>query len=129
MIKPDIERYKEERQKWIEEGQPVRSPERVEEIFNNYCKPCPKFIPIPLFSNRGQCGKCSCLLSSDSDKMNKIQWATTRCPLTIEEDGQEPKWIEEPQQIEAAQVVEQPRIGPDPYRNRKGGGGGGCNCP
>jgi thiol-disulfide isomerase/thioredoxin len=94
MIFPDIAQYRQEKINWKAHGEPKRSDERVIEIYETHCKPCDKYIPI--LEEVGQCGKCSCILRKDGERMNKILWATTRCPLTMEEDGQEPKWVEEP---------------------------------
>lgn len=88
MVNPDLNRYRLEKKIWKNSGQPVRSDERVAELYN-ICINCENYIPIPLLTDRGQCAICTCLLSKDSDRMNKLRWATTKCPLP------EPKWVEE----------------------------------
>jgi hypothetical protein len=106
MLFPDIQGYRREKEEWKNAGKPMRSDERVAEIFDNHCKPCENYIPIPLLEDRGQCGVCTCLLSKDDDNMNKIRWATTRCPLA------EPKWTEDVDKKEALKVEPQGRRKP-----------------
>ncbi len=100
---PDINQYRQEKEKWKAAGKPERTDERVAEIYDTHCAPCENYIPIPLLTNRGQCGICSCLLSRDSESANKIRWATTRCPL------EEPKWTEDVEIKEALKVEPQGR--------------------
>ncbi len=90
MIKPDLELYRQEKEEWKSQGKPTRSDERVAEL-HAICAPCDQYIKIPLVEDRGQCAVCSCLLSKDGDYMNKLRWATTKCPLDKwkEEEGYE----------------------------------------
>jgi hypothetical protein len=111
---PDLQRYRAEKKKWQENGEPVRSDERVAEIYDTFCAPCEKFIPIPFFKERGQCRECTCLLSKDGDDLNKIRWATTECPLG--------KWSAEEQYREEKSESKPDTI--DPHRGK----GRGCGC-
>ena len=79
-----IVRYVKERIKWELAGKPMRSEERIREIFHQICKPCPHF-------GGDHCKVCGCYLREDltKPKFNKIAWATTHCP------DDPPKWIEE----------------------------------
>lgn len=118
MLFPDIQRYRQEKEQWKNAGKPMRSDERVAEIFDNHCKPCENYIPIPLLEDRGQCAVCTCLLSKDDDNMNKIRWATTKCPLP------EPKWVEEP--VYEKKEAEQPAQ--PQFNQRKKPPTNGCGC-
>jgi hypothetical protein len=116
MIVPDINKYREEKEQWKAAGQPVRSDERVEELYN-ICEACEHYIPVPLVQDRGQCEICTCLLSKDGDRMNKLRWATTKCPLP------EPKWTEEPGQIQT-----EAELNTLPQSNRRKLPPAGCGC-
>lgn len=85
---PNPIEFLKENKKWRDAGSPERSQERIEEIFN-ICSSdeCQKYLSIS--ENVGQCKVCSCYLRKDGHKINKIRYATTRCPL------ENPKWIEE----------------------------------
>ncbi len=114
---PDIKLYREEKKKWIEANEPVRTDEKVLELYN-ICADCENYTPLPLFKDRGQCKICTCLLSKDGDRMNKLRWATTKCPL------EEPKWLEEEEYRQEKSEPEPKQIGPDPHRGRNKG----CGC-
>lgn len=75
--------YLESRAIWTAAGKPMRSNERILEIYNNFCKPCEHYK-----STGYACDICGCLINTGT-LANKICWATTRCPDV------EPKWIEE----------------------------------
>lgn len=114
---PDIELYRQEKNNWKEAGEPVRSDEKVAELYN-ICAQCEEYIPLPLVTDRGQCRICTCLLSKDGDHMNKLRWATTSCPLN--------KWTEEP---EYQKKEAEPEIPVQPqFNSRKKKGGGSCGC-
>lgn len=78
-------RYYKERTKWKKAGKPVRSQERVEELFK-ICSSCDYFEHGMIRS--GFCGICGCgIKKTNSDTtLNKLSWATTSCPL------KDPKW-------------------------------------
>ena len=79
-----IVRYVMERIKWELAGKPMRTPERVHELYHQVCKPCPNF-------GGDRCNVCGCYISDhlNNPSFNKLAWSTTHCPLP------EPKWIEE----------------------------------
>jgi hypothetical protein len=104
---PDIEQYRKEKKIWQEAGKPLRSPKRIEELYN-ICKGCEHFQKIT--ANFGQCKICTCFLRKYSTSKNKLAFATTRCPL------EEPNWIEEENitnlvEEEPVQNIIQPRRG------------------
>lgn len=71
--------------RWIAAGRPVRSDDRVRDIFERLCRPCEYFDP-----RRHTCRLCGChVRRSGSALANKIKMATERCPL------RPPKWLEE----------------------------------
>jgi hypothetical protein len=113
---PDIELYRQEKENWKASGQPVRSDEKVAELYE-ICISCDEYIAMPLAKDRGQCKICTCLLSKDGDHMNKLRWATTKCPIN--------KWVEEPgyEKKEAEQEVPaQPQFNSRKPKNRD------CGC-
>lgn len=81
-----ILRFFKELYRWIIGGAKYRSPEEMLEIYD-ICKQCP-------FFKRGgghvdgydKCTMCGCNLHPTSKKINKIAWATTKCPLP------KPRW-------------------------------------
>jgi hypothetical protein len=80
--------YPYELVRWRKAGYPVRSPERIEELFDTVCLPCKYYIPIT--DIRGKCGLCGCGLNRlPGSHFNKLEWATCRCP------AKPPKFIEE----------------------------------
>lgn len=81
-------RYLTERKKWADAGKPMRSQERINEIYDSFCKDC-----VYRQKYKYCCEICSCFINRGT-AFNKIAFATTRCPL--EEIGEQPKWIEEP---------------------------------
>jgi len=125
MIKPDFNNYKKERQEWIDKGSPLRSEEKILEIFT-ICSECDKHIDIT--QNMVQCSVCTCFIRKYGTKLNKGAFATTRCPL------EEPKWVEEPgfEQIETKEEIKEtePEVPVQPQFNsrKKKGGTGGCGC-
>lgn len=71
--------------RWIAAGRPVRSENRVREIFDTLCRPCEHFD-----AQRQTCRLCGChVRRSGSAFANKLKMATERCP------ARPPKWIEE----------------------------------
>lgn len=75
---PNISNYKEENRKWNDSGNPLRTPERINELFQ-ICSQCPHFVKLPLITT-GQCSICSCFIKQHSNTLNKLAWATTECP-------------------------------------------------
>jgi hypothetical protein len=78
------EDYLQARKKWAGAGKPMRSDERIAEVFQ-ICESCPHIIPNTQ-DEGGQCGICGCWLYPQVGLVNKIQWATEKCPLSP------PKW-------------------------------------
>lgn len=64
--------------RWLAAGRPVRSPERVREIFA-ICKECEYFRPGTA-DIEGSCRLCGCRLRDSGGMINKIQMATEGCP-------------------------------------------------
>lgn len=59
---------------WLTQGRPVRSPEAVEFILENICKPCE-------FYSDGRCNECGCRINKSENALgNKIRMATEDCP-------------------------------------------------
>jgi len=73
---------------WIVAGCPMRSPEWVEEIFTEHCRPCDFYKPgRNIFGQKGYCEKCGCHVSASStNPLNKILDPNNACPLDP------PKW-------------------------------------
>ena len=90
--------------KWVKAGRPYREPDKVKEIYQ-ICLTCEHYEPQG--PGRGECRECGCKLREESVMLNKIAWATTRCPL------EEPKWEEESEEYKDIQVNEE-EIGPQP---------------
>jgi hypothetical protein len=73
-------------QKWSAAGKPVRTDERVAEIYDQHCSQCPMLKETVA----GQaCSLCGCLLSRERNFMNKLRWATEACP------DKPPRWMSE----------------------------------
>jgi len=114
-----VKQFLEEKKGWDDAGQPYRSEEKIQELFN-ICIQCPEYQKVS--KKVGKCGVCGCRLSYSSKFLNKLAWATTRCPLD------EPKWIEDIKLDEQApaetpvetQTEEPPKPAPKIVR--------GCGC-
>lgn len=68
-------RFMSARHRWTKAGKPERTDEEVAEIYDTFCKPC-KF-----FTGTG-CKLCGCLINRERRHMNKLRWATEKCPHT-----------------------------------------------
>ncbi len=76
--------------RWIMAGRPVRSPERIAEIYKTHCQPCENFVPHPKGdADKGSCGLCKCSCKVQAAVFNKIRMGTEACPMNP------PKWTEE----------------------------------
>jgi len=64
---------------WKYNGSPVRSDERVIELYDKVCSPCTFFSKHPQ-KEEGICTLCRCPLAKDDRKRNKLRYATTSCP-------------------------------------------------
>jgi hypothetical protein len=127
---------------WNLAGRPMRSQEKIDQIFKEQCEKCEMY-------NGYACKICGCYINQRK-YLNKIAWATTRCPGNppkwIEEEGFTPAVIESPQSLPLSDnqipqpptesEIEQARIEAEnnivgatiqkasPTNN----GGGGCGC-
>ena len=75
--------YKKERKKWVDAGKPMRTDERILQIYNEKCEPCD-------FRRKNRCGFCGCFVKPKGTLLNKIAWGTTRCAC-----WRKPFWLEE----------------------------------
>ena len=95
-------RFARASRKWMAAGMPVRSPERIAELYQ-VCNACDKYITTK--TGQGRCSLCGCKVNLHG-KMNKLLWATESCPLDP------PKWtadIDVPERTEEmATDVQQP---------------------
>lgn len=87
MVLPSITelatKYREERKKWVDAGKPVRTDERILQIYNEKCESCD-------FRRKNRCGHCGCFVKPKGTMLNKIAWGTTRCAF-----WRKPFWLEE----------------------------------
>lgn len=77
---------------WLMMGKPLRSPERITELFA-ICEPCNEYNP-KLWTpyGRGGCHQCKCHISGDTEKdINKLAWPHESCPLK--------KWLAEVREV------------------------------
>lgn len=62
---------------WIFHGRPVRSKERQQEIFDQFCSKCEKYDP-----EKHACKVCGCKVAAGGAALkNKLAMATEGCPL------------------------------------------------
>jgi len=61
--------------RWLWAGSPKRGPCEVQDIFYTHCAPCGHYHP-----RLGECTRCECSVSPNSDERNKIVWKTETCP-------------------------------------------------
>ncbi len=110
-------RFAVEAAKWVKAGRPYRDEEKIKEIYQ-ICSDCEHYKPQS--PGRGECGICGCKLRAESIMLNKIAWATTRCPL------EQPKWeesSEEYKDIEISKKEVQPPPPQNPVKKRTCCGG------
>lgn len=60
--------------RWAAAGWPKRTPERVQQIYDEHCSKCP-------FFQNDTCTKCGCPTVRTKNLKNKLLWATESCPL------------------------------------------------
>jgi len=118
--------FKAEHKIWVDAGKPMRPQHRIEEIFNRYCKDCQHF-------NGKSCNICGCFINTGTT-LNKISWATTKCP------DEPPKWEPEMKVPEPTEYVEEEIIEkgetteesaaspPEPVEVKPAKPKGGCGC-
>lgn len=63
--------------RWVEAGKPLRTPERIEELFE-VCQQCPVFMRVG--ADIGRCKECGCWVKRKGEKFNKLAWPTENCP-------------------------------------------------
>lgn len=73
------ERFLQARARWIKAGRPTRTMEQIAKVYDEVCQPCFAF-------DNDSCGVCGCRLKRDTLLINKLAWATEKCPLDP------PKW-------------------------------------
>ncbi|MEM3063387.1 MAG: hypothetical protein QW303_07580 [Nitrososphaerota archaeon] len=97
-------RFLKELKHWQDNNMPLRKKENIVQIFD-ICKNCEHFEHK--YQDTGHCKICGCRLTSDQEFLNKIAWATTKCPLDP------PKWTEEtdPDKIEFNSKITFQKIG------------------
>ena len=62
---------------WVAAGRPVRSDDRVQEIFDKHCSKCSMYDPV-----KKACKSCGCAVNKSSFPLgNKLKMATQTCPL------------------------------------------------
>ena len=69
-----INKYRHARSKWIAAGRPLRTDERIAEIWDNHCSKCDK-------READKCSMCGCFIRRNGVILNKIAWGTERCDL------------------------------------------------
>lgn len=84
-----VKRFYLERKKWIKAGNPKRTADEINNLFDNICSKCEHFKKKG--PHEGKCGICGCRLTRKKEYLNKLAWATTSCPLD------NPKWIALPE--------------------------------
>lgn len=62
----------------IQQGWPVRSQQRVDELFREHCAVCPHFVRKSRLN--GHCGLCGCIVAGDKRQINKLRCAWEECP-------------------------------------------------
>lgn len=95
-----LDSYQQEREKWTKAGKPTRTPERIEQLFTAYCKPCTNYSGT-------NCKICGCMINTTVG-LNKLYWATTKCP------DDPPKWLEEKEGGDSQINETPPEIPPPP---------------
>jgi hypothetical protein len=118
-----VERFSEARDKWKDAGKPVRTDEEIFRIYHEVCKECEYF-------DNDKCGICGCRLKPKGHMLNKIAWATEKCPLDppkwiAEIELEEPEESKEPEPAESNQTsLPQNRVRKRPPRKERRG----CGC-
>ena len=69
-----LKKYLHARSKWIAAGRPLRTDERIAEIWDNYCSKCDK-------READKCSMCGCFIRRHGTILNKLAWGTERCDL------------------------------------------------
>lgn len=82
-----LSRYTKEIMGWIAAGRPVRSPEVIKKIYDEFCSKCPEFILKD--KEQGICNLCGCNIKRENGKggalLNKLAIATAECAYPDED--------------------------------------------
>jgi hypothetical protein len=74
--------YDESTARWKAAGKPMRSPDRVQELYNTFCNPPGN--PCDHYVRRGpgigKCALCGCSIKNKGQFLNKLARATDSCP-------------------------------------------------
>ena len=71
-----FQKYRHARSKWIAAGRPLRTDERIAEIWDTYCKNCGD-------READRCKLCGCFIKRHGTTLNKISWATECCDKNL----------------------------------------------
>lgn len=71
--------YKAARDKWVDAGKPLRSPEEIQKLFE-LCEQCPAKQFMRVGPDVGRCLDCGCWLKRQGNSFNKLAWPTEKCP-------------------------------------------------
>lgn len=69
-----LKKYLHARSKWIAAGRPLRTDERIAEIWDNHCSNCDK-------READRCTMCGCFIRREGVTLNKLAWGTEDCPV------------------------------------------------
>jgi len=108
--------YEQEHDAWVAAGKPVRSQAEVEEIFNTHCKGCWHY-------DGKICNICGCMINTTTG-LNKLHWATTKCPDTPSKWGEK----EEPIKKDSSVGDKPTPLSPEPPVAKPKKKKGGCGC-
>lgn len=64
--------------KWTLYGQPVRTQEKIDELYQ-ICNRCPNYDEYAPEAGFGTCRICGCNINKGRS-LNKLAWGTTHCP-------------------------------------------------
>lgn len=96
-----VKSYIVDRDIWVAAGKPMRAHDRMLDIYNSFCSKCPHYLTTGY-----ACDICGCYINKGTF-MNKLAWATTRCPdvppLWIEENPFKPE--KEPENLPKPDIV------------------------
>ena len=108
-----IDGYEKEHEEWVKAGKPTRNRRRRAQLYN-ICAMCENYTGKT-------CKICGCMINL-TPGLNKLYWATTKCPLDP------PKWeadwpdTKEESDPEEAALVDSSPVNKPPKKS------GGCGC-
>jgi len=107
-----IDSYEKEHEIWVKAGKPTRNRRRRAQLYS-ICAMCEHYTGKT-------CEICGCMINL-TPGLNKLYWATTKCP------NDPPKWVaEEPKKEESD--PEEAALVPDAALNKPPRKTGGCGC-